>query len=273
MNKFVKRKLKKIIIKYGTSICEQPKRLKGLLNDLCPASQQENFVLLTALSQNIVEDLLKLKSDQLYQIKAGKFKKKLIDNCGITKDLASWAVDSWAFALGIIDAQDSEELYKLGENFFSNGDYKKAVIYFKKSADLGSAKGQKALGYMYQNGWKDKLNYKETTDWYRRAAVKWYKKAAIQGEADAQTILGSIYKRGWGVKKNYKKALGWYKKAAQQGHEFAQYNLGYMYQQGLGIKQDHQQAQYWYQKAARQGNDFAQQALKDFSKQKLKEKN
>ncbi len=271
MNKNVRLRLKKIIIKYGAEICSQSKRLRGLLNDLCPGCKKENFLLLTALNKKIVADLLKLKSNQVYQIKAKKLKQRLIDNCGIDKDSARWAVDSWAYALGIINDQDEMELYQLGKKYLAANDYKKAVVYFKKAADLGSVKGQKALGDMYQNGWKDKLNYKQTPDWYRKAAIKWYKKAAEQGEIDAQTILGSIYKRGWGVRQDFKKAIKWYKKAAKQGHEFAQYNLGYLYQKGLGVKQNLKQALKWYQKSMYQGNEFSQKALKEI-KQKQQSK-
>ena len=268
MREFVRRRLKKIIIKYGAKIFEQPRRLKALLNDLCPGCKKENFLLTTALAKNVVEDLLQLENTEIYQIKAEKLKQRLINECGIDNESADWVVDSWAYALGIINENDAMKMYQLGEKYFAAKDYKKAVIYFKKAADLGNAKGQKALGDMYQNGWKEKLNYKETPDWYRKAAISWYKKAAKQGDVDAQTILGSIYKRGWGVRQDFKKAINWYKKAAKAGHEFAQYNLGYLYQNGLGVKQNFKQALKWYQKSMRQGNDFAQRAVREIKEEK-----
>lgn len=269
MREFVRRYLKKIIIKYGSGIFEQPKRLKALLNDLCPDCQKETFLLTTVLAKKLVDDLVELSGEEAYQLKAEKLKQRLINECGIDDQSAEWAVDSWAYALGIINENDGKSLYQLGEKYFAAEDYKKAVIYFKKAADLGSIKGQKALGDMYQNGWKEKLNYKESPDWYRKAAITWYKKAAKQGDIDAQTILGSIYKRGWGVRQDFKQAVSWYQKAAQAGHEFAQYNLGYLYQNGLGVKQSFAQALKWYLKSMRQGNDFAQRAIKELKEEKI----
>ena len=103
----ISRQLKEIIFRYGVSVCDEPKRLKSLLKDLCPNSPRENFVLLTVVRQDIINELLEIKGD--YKFKSTRLKNKVVNNCGIESKLANWAVDSWAYALGIIDEVIKQE--------------------------------------------------------------------------------------------------------------------------------------------------------------------
>jgi hypothetical protein len=119
--------------------------------------------------------------------------------------------------------------------------YKKAVYWFRKSAEKGERTGQYGLGNSYYLGEGVTKNYQE--------AVKWFRKSAEQGFSFAQTKFGNCYYDGKGVTKNYQEAAKWYRKAAEQGDAFGQMQLGMCYYLGEGESQDDKNALYWFKKA------------------------
>ena len=110
-------------------------------------------------------------------------------------------------------AQTAEELNAKGAEYYSAGDYTKAVKYFRKAAEQGDAEAQYNLALSYYNGQGVTKSYPN--------AVKWYRKAAEQGDAKAQFNLALCYGKGDGVPKSYTEAVKWLKKAAAQGHSDA----------------------------------------------------
>ena len=110
-------------------------------------------------------------------------------------------------------AQTAEELNAKGAEYYSAGDYTKAVECFQKAAEQGDGMAQYFLAQCYKNGQGVTKSYPE--------AVKWLKKAAEQGLADAQYSLGVCYYNGKGVPQSYSEAVKWLKKAAAQGHSGA----------------------------------------------------
>ena len=146
-----------------------------------------------------------------------------------------------------------EELNKKGKDFFYKRDYKNAVEWYTKAAELGSVDAQYCLGECY-------LYYVVVQD--RKKAVEWYSKAAEQGHIKAQSALGFCYYYGEGVEQSYEKAVKWYTKAAKQGdYSGAQYRLGECYYYGHGVAKDYKKAVEWYSKAAKQGYIDAQLSL------------
>ena len=78
---------------------------------------------------------------------------------------------------------------------------KKAVYWWKKSAEQGDAKSQNGLGVLYGNGQCVKKDYKKS--------IYWHAKSAKQGFVQSQLILGLMYGAGYGVGKDYKVAYMW----------------------------------------------------------------
>ena len=109
------------------------------------------------------------------------------------------------------------------------------------------------LGYMYETGKGQKLDYVQ--------AAKLYSQAAAQGHAGAQRRLGIMNLMGRGMPKNPEIAFCWFTSAAENGDGYAQGSLGWMYETGTGTLKDIRAAHYWYEKAAYQDNDKAQVAL------------
>ena len=150
-------------------------------------------------------------------------------------------------------------MVKLGEDYFfgENGkqkDYVKAVEWFRKAAEQGSAAAQLYLGWCYKDG--------AGVDKDNEEAVKWYRKAAEQGLSQAENNLGTCYINGVGVAKNLSEAFSWFRKSALQGYAVAQSNLGVCYEHGYGVAKNKSEAIIWYRKAAEQGYSYAKERLK-----------
>jgi tetratricopeptide (TPR) repeat protein len=90
-----------LVSEYGQEIAREPRRLEGLLRDLCPASRREIAALTAALKAPVIHDLSTLRTQIPPPILVARLARQLQDNLGLTESLAHWAVESWAIALGI----------------------------------------------------------------------------------------------------------------------------------------------------------------------------
>ena len=111
---------------------------------------------------------------------------------------------------------DLELIKKNAENrnyianlYYNKKEYAKAVEWYRKAAELGSADAQDYMGVMYDRGEGVERNYDE--------AVKWYRKAANQSHNLGEYNMGRMYEEGRGVAKDYKMARDWYQKAVNHG--------------------------------------------------------
>ncbi len=102
MNEQVRHKLFEIIERYGREICGQPKRCKGLLLDHCAGDRREVFVLVSALEEQVVGDLLHGLGGQSWGLVSSRLIRRLVENRAMAEDAALWTVESWALALGVI---------------------------------------------------------------------------------------------------------------------------------------------------------------------------
>ncbi len=97
-----RQKLRELIIEYGRSLCEDPRRCEALLKDYCGQHKREIFVLISALKNRVAEDLLKAPAGIPQSMVLARLNKRLEDELAMTPDAAHWAVESWALALGFI---------------------------------------------------------------------------------------------------------------------------------------------------------------------------
>src|ERR1700730_9366484 len=100
MEDLPRQKLRDLMSSEGRSLCDDPRRCEALLRDVCGAHGREVNLLVTALKQGIATDLLGSQSGIPPAVVAARLTKRL-DNLGFTEDAARWAVDSWAYALGL----------------------------------------------------------------------------------------------------------------------------------------------------------------------------
>jgi hypothetical protein len=97
-----RQKLRKLIIEYGRSLCDDPRRCEALLKDYCGQYKREIFVLVGALRNRVADDLLKASSGVPQSILLARLNKQLEEELAMTPEAAHWAVESWALALGVI---------------------------------------------------------------------------------------------------------------------------------------------------------------------------
>lgn len=105
MHDLPRQKLRELIAEYGLSLCEDPRRVEALLKDLCGQHRREIFVLVSALRERVVEELRNSQASVPASIVLPSLAKRLHDNLGFKEDIARWAVESWALALGFKFAQ------------------------------------------------------------------------------------------------------------------------------------------------------------------------
>jgi hypothetical protein len=167
-----------------------------------------------------------------------------------------------------------------GMKAYKKGDYKTALILFKKADEEGKYDAQMMLGIMHELGEGVIKDYETALSFYDKArrngsfeseekyialkdkiAISLYQKSATQGNSNDQYNLGKYYseRKGWNLKPDFEKSFYWLKKAAEQGHLKAQFRMGLLHHFDRDIiPKNHQKALYWYQKAAEQGHSQAQ---------------
>ncbi len=124
-----------------------------------------------------------------------------------------------------------ETLYQKGLDAQKAGQLQKALGFFKKSAALGNARAQAALGWLYCEGQGIKKDHYVT-------ARKWFKKAADQGDGSGECGMGLIYLSGLGVKSDNAMSVDWLQKSAGHGYARGEYTLATCYQFGYGLAKD-----------------------------------
>ena len=101
MNDDARTILLSLVSRYGISIGSDPLRCEALLRDTCPRCRREIFVLVNAIRQQVPADLLSPRHSLPPELFRGFLKKRLQDELSFSDEAATWAVDTWATALGV----------------------------------------------------------------------------------------------------------------------------------------------------------------------------
>jgi TPR repeat protein len=133
----------------------------------------------------------------------------------------------------------------------------KAIEWFRKGAEKGSAKSQYNLGMSLMKAHEENPDEKQAAE-----AMEWIRKAAEQKLPEANLTYGTYAYLGENnIAQNYELAAIHFQIAADQGLADAQNHLGAINENGQGMAIDHDQAIAWYRKAALQGHIRAQANL------------
>jgi len=96
-----------LIRQRGISIIQDPKNFPNFLTDYYKGEyKKERKCLTDSLLEDVPGTLLKKKDQLIYGTISQQLTQKLINNLGITPELAIWTVDTWAIALGVIRDAD-----------------------------------------------------------------------------------------------------------------------------------------------------------------------
>lgn len=124
-------------------------------------------------------------------------------------------------------------------NFYSTTHPTKALEYFKKSASLGNANSQYALGQMYSVP-NSKIYNLDT-------AERWLRSAVAQGLPDAYSSLGNIML----YKGETDSAVSLFYTGDIMGDSYSTYNMGLCYKSGWGVNKSPDKAKEYFIKAAK----------------------
>lgn len=106
MAKNVSEHLRDVIKQLGDEIIDSPKRLEGILRDLCPEQKRDIELVLAALHLQIVRDLRRMPAP-LSRDNLNTLSLRLQDEKGYAETYASWAIRAWATALRMPITGDS----------------------------------------------------------------------------------------------------------------------------------------------------------------------
>lgn len=145
-------------------------------------------------------------------------------------------------------------------------DGRQAIDWYRKGAELGSAKARLNLGSCLVRAEKvegmpvptDPAEVEKMT----REGMEWIRKAADQGLTEAVATMGRCcYFGEHGLAKDYKEAARWFRISAEAGDASSQNYLGVIHDQALLGSRDEAAAIEWFTKAAKQGEKKAQASL------------
>ena len=94
--------LRDLVGRYGISLATDPLRTEGLLRDMCGSYHREIFVLVNAVRQKVPADLLAPRHALPFGLMQDFLARRLCDELSLSGDASRWAVESWAFALGLV---------------------------------------------------------------------------------------------------------------------------------------------------------------------------
>ena len=95
-------------MRYERGLSEDARRCEALLRDLCGnESKREIFVLVSAVREQVPAELVGSSDGLPKEVLLGRLSKRMQDNLGIGGGLARWGVESWALALGIMQAEET----------------------------------------------------------------------------------------------------------------------------------------------------------------------
>jgi len=167
MNDTIKKYLKQLISKYGIEICNDYRRLKGLLKDYCGEYQRDINILTTAVQEGIPNEILKTNSSELDEWKFNTLVKKLYDNHGISENFARLAVMTWAEVLGKRVYANRTESEKKVETNKENINLEIENLYNERnySIDISIDKSQRDIVQIIAGGSHSLALKKDGTVW------------------------------------------------------------------------------------------------------------
>ena len=97
---FVQERLKRLVAEYGPCLALEPKRIFAMLLDNCVAHQREVRLLTIMVKEGLTNELMRDRGEISATIALPRMVDRLYDEFGIDRELATWAVNTWADILG-----------------------------------------------------------------------------------------------------------------------------------------------------------------------------
>jgi TPR repeat protein len=158
---------------------------------------------------------------------------------------------------------------KIGRKAYRNGDYDRALKYFRKASDEGNATAEWYLGHMYRLGRGVVMDQGVAYSYYSRVAEAYANEdndsKRMRIAVDCQLHMADYLRVGVtsaGIPPAPEQAARIYLRlASNYGHPAAMYALGVMNIEGQGVQKNPQQGLKWIMASARKRNARAQAYL------------
>jgi parallel beta-helix repeat protein len=106
MNELPRRKLRELVARDGLLIAENSSRTESLLRDYCGEFRREISVLVMALEEHAVADMLSAQKGLPREVLFRRLAQRLCDNLALSESAARWSIESWALAFGLISENE-----------------------------------------------------------------------------------------------------------------------------------------------------------------------
>jgi formylglycine-generating enzyme required for sulfatase activity len=118
-----RQKLLEIISRFGIEVSENPKRCQSLLRDFCGNEhKKEVTILVWAIHEGVPQELRNFQGTMPHRILVNRCTQRLSNNTGVLPELARWGVETWGYALGVLQPKDLEQSdYEQGANTARRG--------------------------------------------------------------------------------------------------------------------------------------------------------
>jgi len=100
--------LKALVDRFGAELLAEPARLRGLLADEVPQARKEISVLMLALEERVPQDLMRVHSGESASSLTPRLARRLTEEKSLSPDAARWAVNAWAYGMGLDVIVDSQ---------------------------------------------------------------------------------------------------------------------------------------------------------------------
>lgn len=142
----------------------------------------------------------------------------------------------------------------IGSYYYGKENYGKAIEWWLKASDLGSAVAMGNIGYCYWYGVGVEKNYATSVEWYLKAANRGnvyamnnYGYALCQEDVAAELVQQGYFST---EREIHETAMKWFHKAADLGHAGSMNSIGYYAYEDNGNVEEKIE---WYQNAANEG--------------------
>ncbi len=262
--------LKKLLesLKREPQICENAQRCEALLKDfLRNEYKRETHALIMAVREGVVRDLKCAVKTTSIELLLPRLSLRLQTGCGLQERLASWAVSSWAFVLGMRAQPELFDVAHSQEDPFAEAFspepivspsteelMKNELLEAMQDGEVTQEEQAHLRAVQIHLGLSAESVRKIIDELVATHPIFLLKKRAEQGDLEAHCMLGKCYADGKGVTQDLRRAVEWYQRAASHGFSDAQFSLGRCCLHGRGVEVDHREAMEWFRRAAEQGH-------------------
>ncbi len=101
MQDIVRSKLTELVGRFGLDLCNDPRRCEALLRDVCGEHKRAIVALVSAAREGVGTELRQSSAGVPKDLVIARLTKRLHEDFGLVEELARWAVETWAVALGV----------------------------------------------------------------------------------------------------------------------------------------------------------------------------